>query len=288
MAGAPTSSPRTVRRRHPARAAAECTEAAGRQHVTGFRPGGEPVARWRHALPRRHLLAPPGRERGRHSRARRSGADLRPPASSAATRTVKGCVTPSPKWRRRRSARCGDLGRFPGDPASAGDPRAERAGRSGRRPIRAERRPLRRRRPQRRSSARRLPIGWRNGAVHLPDAQGAQGPRRQGHPRRRHAGVPAGREDRRRRAQRRRQVDGAEDDGRPRAALERRRPAQPRASRSASCCRSRRSTRTRTCAATSRKRSPRSATSSPSTRRSTRRWRRRTPTSTCCSAARPS
>ena len=52
-----------------------------------------------------------------------------------------------------------------------------------------------------------------------------QGARRQGHPRRRHPGVPARREDRRRRAERRGQVDRAEDHGRAGPALQRRRPA---------------------------------------------------------------
>ena len=56
--------------------------------------------------------------------------------------------------------------------------------------------------------------GKQDGAVHLLDAQGAQGARRQGHPRRRHAGVPARREDRRGRPERRRQVQRAQDHGR--------------------------------------------------------------------------
>ena len=66
-----------------------------------------------------------------------------------------------------------------------------------------------------------------HGAVHLLDAQGAQGARRQGHPRRRHARVPAGREDRRGRPQRGRQVQRAQDHGRARPSLQRGRDAVP-------------------------------------------------------------
>ena len=69
--------------------------------------------------------------------------------------------------------------------------------------------------------ARRRKAPKPSGSVHLHDGQCAQGARRQGDPRRRHPGVPARREDRRRRPERRRQVDRAQDHGRPGAALQR-------------------------------------------------------------------
>ena len=64
--------------------------------------------------------------------------------------------------------------------------------------------------------------------------------------------VPPRREDRRARAERRRQVDAAADHGRPRGAVERRGRARARARPSGCSSRSRSSTRPRTCAATSR------------------------------------
>ena len=70
-------------------------------------------------------------------------------------------------------------------------------------------------------SWRRKPLPWSHARVHLPDARCAEGPRRQGHPGRRHAGVPARREDRRRGAQRHGEVDPAAHDGRRRAAVQR-------------------------------------------------------------------
>ena len=100
------------------------------------------------------------------------------------------------------------------------------------------------------------PVGWGHGAVHLPDAEGPQGRRRQGHPRRRHAGLLPGRQDRRARAERRRQVDGAEDDGRARPAVQRRRPAEPRLQRrhphAGAACSTRPRRSSRTCRTASR------------------------------------
>ena len=67
-----------------------------------------------------------------------------------------------------------------------------------------------------------------HGGVCVHPAQCAQGPWRQGRPRQRHAVVPARREDRRRRPQRHRQVDAAQDHGRARARQQRRRHQGPR------------------------------------------------------------
>ena len=63
--------------------------------------------------------------------------------------------------------------------------------------------------PASRHHARETSTRTASGSVHLHDAQGPQGARRQGHPRRRDAVVPARRQDRRRRPERRRQVDRA-------------------------------------------------------------------------------
>src|SRR4051794_17418658 len=65
-------------------------------------------------------------------------------------------------------------------------------------------------------------VAWTRGSIHLLHAQRPQGARRQGHPRQRDAVVPAWREDRRGRAERRRQVQRAEDHGRPGHRIERR------------------------------------------------------------------
>ena len=108
--------------------------------------------------------------------------------------------------------------------------------------------------------ARRRKAPKPSGSVHLLDGPCAQGARRQGDPRRRHPGVPARRQDRRRRPQRRRQVDGPQDHGRHGDRLQRRRGRSRPAPPSACSSRSRRSTRSSTCAATSRRRSSRSAT----------------------------
>ena len=67
-----------------------------------------------------------------------------------------------------------------------------------------------------------------------------------------HARLPAGREDRRARAERRRQVDAAADHGRARGAVERQAPSSRPARPSACSSRSRSSTPPRTCAGTSR------------------------------------
>src|SRR6266498_5227613 len=72
------------------------------------------------------------------------------------------------------------------------------------------------------------PIPLSYAGVCLPDATRAQGAWRQGDSRRRHLGVPSGSQDRRGRAERRRQVDTAEDDGRARAAVQRRSSADAR------------------------------------------------------------
>ena len=82
-----------------------------------------------------------------------------------------------------------------------------------------------------------------------------------------------GREDRRRRPQRRRQVHRAQDHGGARPAVQRRRVPHARATPSASSSRSRSSTRTRTCSATSRRALGRDqGASSTATTRSPRRW----------------
>ena len=149
--------------------------------------------------------------------------------------------------------------------------------------TRGERRPVRasaRVGPGRGRTRLTPPRYWkRHGRVHLHHAQGPQGPRRQGDPRRRHDRVLPGREDRRRRTQRRRQVERAQDHGGARPAAQRRRVPDAPATPSASSCRSRSSTRTRTSWATSRRASARSRSSSTGTTRSPRRWRSSTPTS---------
>ena len=89
-------------------------------------------------------------------------------------------------------------------------------------PTRSERRGGRGGAVRRVGPALRQPVAWGRGGVHLHHVQGAQGARRQGHPRRRHPELLPGRQDRRRRPQRRRQVDDPQDHGRPRPAVQRR------------------------------------------------------------------
>ena len=119
----------------------------------------------------------------------------------------------------------------------------------------------------------------RRGGVHLQHAEGPQGARRQGHPRRRVAELPARCEDRCRRPERCRQVHRAEDHGRAGARQQRRCAPGSRERRSASSSRSLRSTRRRPSSATSRRGSVRSSSSSTATTRSPSRWPPTTPTS---------
>ena len=108
--------------------------------------------------------------------------------------------------------------------------------------------------------ARRRKASKPSGSVHLLHGPCPQGARRQGDPRQRHPGVPPRRQDRRRRPERRRQVDRPQDHGRQGAGLQRRRDPDPgllgRHARAGAA----RSTRSSTCAATSRRRSSRCAT----------------------------
>ena len=127
-------------------------------------------------------------------------------------------------------------------------------------------------------------------SIHLHDVQaGPRPPARQAGARGHLAVVPARREDRRARRERRRQVDPAAHHGRPGHRLPRRGPARPRRHRRACSSRSHSSTRPRTCAATSRTASASCATCSTASTS----WRpttpRRPPTSSpaCRTASRP-
>ena len=70
--------------------------------------------------------------------------------------------------------------------------------------------------------------GNTHGRVHLPNVQGAQGARRQGHPRRCHPVVLSRREDRRGGPERHGQVHAAQDHGRHRGGQQRRCSPDPR------------------------------------------------------------
>ena len=101
--------------------------------------------------------------------------------------------------------------------------------------------------------ARRRKAPKPSGSVHLHHGPCPQGARRQGDPRQRHPVVPARRQDRRRRPERRRQVDGPEDHGR----MERPPTARPSSSPGYSVGmlqQEPRSNESSTCAATSRRR----------------------------------
>ena len=116
---------------------------------------------------------------------------------------------------------CRRAGRLRGGWARTGRVRAPRRGRRHRRLRRRGR--LSRPAPARRRLGVAL-LGWiacLHARVHLHHDQGSQGARRQGHPRRRDDVVLPRRQDRRGRAQRRRQVDDPQDHGRAGPAVER-------------------------------------------------------------------
>ena len=236
--------------------------------------GTTAFAQGRHGARRRVVVAGrwPGRAARPAGRRRRPGSAGRPGAATPTSSTAdpgRGSAR-SVSARRRGGAER----RRPAEPARRHRPAACAAGRRPRPDGSAWRGAHAG--PGARGRARGFGLGrcWSialpHGRVHLRHVACPQGPRRQGHPRRRHPVLPARRQDRRRRPQRRRQVDGPEDHGRPGPALQRRGPARRPATASASSCRSRSSTRRRPSSATSRRAPARSRPRSTATTRSPR------------------